>query len=107
MLFCLAPSLCVMPVLQLYNHRRNQLFDANEFLIIQEAVNQDDDPLKKLQGAKIVKCRVCKGDHWTTKCPYKDSLQPLQQKEQEEKGLLHENLYSTGKVKTAPVNLFN
>eukprot|EP00112_Aurelia_sp_Birch-Aquarium-sp1_P008861 Seg1988.4 transcript_id=Seg1988.4/GoldUCD/mRNA.D3Y31 product="Eukaryotic translation initiation factor 3 subunit G" protein_id=Seg1988.4/GoldUCD/D3Y31 len=51
----------------------------------EEAATQDDDPLKKLQGAKIVKCRVCKGDHWTTKCPYKDSLQPLQQKEQEEK----------------------
>jgi len=51
----------------------------------EEANNQEDDPLKKLQGQKIVKCRVCKGDHWTTKCPYKDSLQPLQQKEQEEK----------------------
>ena len=23
-------------------------------------------------------CRVCKGDHWTTKCPYKESLEPLQ-----------------------------
>ena len=65
-------------------------------------MNQDDDPLKKLQGAKIVKCRVCKGDHWTTKCPYKDSLQPLQQKEQEEKGLLYESLYSAGKVKNNP-----
>lgn len=59
----------------------------NQFFWIQEANNQDDDPLKKIQGQKIVKCRVCKGDHWTTKCPYKDSLQPLQQKEQDEKGL--------------------
>lgn len=25
----------------------------------------------------MVACRICKGDHWTTKCPYKDSLQPV------------------------------
>eukprot|EP00794_Sanderia_malayensis_P015925 gene15925-17526_t len=51
----------------------------------EDAHSQDDDPLKKLKGTKIVKCRICKGDHWTTKCPYKDSLQLLQQKEQENK----------------------
>ena len=22
----------------------------------------------------MVQCRICKGDHWTTQCPYKDSL---------------------------------
>jgi len=44
-----------------------------------------DDPLKKLKGNSIVKCRVCKGDHWTTKCPYKDSLQPLKDIEDKEK----------------------
>lgn len=35
----------------------------------------DNDPLKKL-GAhqKMVSCRYCKGDHWSTKCPYKDTL---------------------------------
>lgn len=27
-------------------------------------------------GKKIL-CRICKGDHFTTKCPYKDTLQPL------------------------------
>jgi len=27
----------------------------------------------------MVSCRICKGDHWTTKCPYKDSLAPLQE----------------------------
>ncbi|XP_071801958.1 eukaryotic translation initiation factor 3 subunit G-like [Asterias amurensis] len=41
---------------------------------------QDDDALKKLQSQRLVMCRVCKGDHWTTKCPYKDSLEPLQEK---------------------------
>jgi len=44
-----------------------------------------EDPLKKLKGSSIVKCRVCKGDHWTTKCPYKDSLQPLKDIEDKEK----------------------
>ena len=41
----------------------------------------DDDQLSKLSRegkVKIVQCRICKGDHWTTKCPYKDTLQPLQ-----------------------------
>ncbi|XP_062516210.1 eukaryotic translation initiation factor 3 subunit G-like [Corticium candelabrum] len=42
-----------------------------------ETLEQDDDPLKKLQGQKIVQCRICKGDHWTTKCPYKDMLGPI------------------------------
>jgi len=44
-----------------------------------------EDPLKKLKGGSIVKCRVCKGDHWTTKCPYKESLQPLKDIEDKEK----------------------
>ena len=25
----------------------------------------------------VVKCRICKEDHWTTMCPYKDTLGPL------------------------------
>merc|ERR1712083_202434 len=27
----------------------------------------------------IVKCRICKEDHWTTQCPYKDTLGPLRE----------------------------
>ena len=27
----------------------------------------------------VVKCRICKEDHWTTMCPYKDTLGPLQE----------------------------
>jgi len=50
-----------------------------------ENENDKDDPLKKLKGSSIVKCRVCKGDHWTTKCPYKDSLQPIKDIEDKEK----------------------
>ncbi|XP_070532535.1 eukaryotic translation initiation factor 3 subunit G-like [Ptychodera flava] len=52
----------------------------------EDALNQvDDDPLKKLTQQKIVQCRVCKGDHWTTKCPYKDTLEPLQMEEDKNK----------------------
>lgn len=47
---------------------------------------KDNDPMNKLKGTSIVKCRVCKGDHWTTQCPYKDSLQPLKELEAKEKG---------------------
>ncbi|CAI8055883.1 Eukaryotic translation initiation factor 3 subunit G [Geodia barretti] len=36
--------------------------------------HHDDDPLKKLSTKSMVTCRICKGDHWTTKCPYKDTL---------------------------------
>ncbi|XP_029657563.1 eukaryotic translation initiation factor 3 subunit G isoform X1 [Octopus sinensis] len=41
-------------------------------------IETDDDPLLKIKSQKIVTCRICKGDHWTTRCPYKDTLQPLQ-----------------------------
>lgn len=34
-----------------------------------------EDALSKLKDKqKMVSCRICKGDHWTTKCPYKDSI---------------------------------
>ncbi|RIA92479.1 eukaryotic translation initiation factor 3 subunit G-domain-containing protein, partial [Glomus cerebriforme] len=43
-----------------------------------ESVEESDLNKKKaaLIGKKIL-CRICKGDHFTTKCPYKDTLQPL------------------------------
>lgn len=27
--------------------------------------------------SKNIMCRICKGEHFTSKCPYKDTLQPL------------------------------
>ncbi|ELT93683.1 hypothetical protein CAPTEDRAFT_160910 [Capitella teleta] len=47
--------------------------------------DNDEDPLNKIKGQKMVSCRICKGDHWTTKCPYKDSLAPLQESLDEKK----------------------
>jgi len=58
------------------------------------AAAQDDDPMNKLKGQKIVQCRVCKGDHWTTKCPYKDKLAPIEEK------LTEAELESAGKEGT-------
>lgn len=36
------------------------------------AEKEKKNPLK---DAKI-KCRICSGDHWTTKCPWKDTMAP-------------------------------
>jgi len=42
---------------------------------------QDTSALDTLAASKrgIVKCRICKEDHWTTQCPYKDTLGPLRE----------------------------
>lgn len=39
--------------------------------------DKSEDAKKKanLKDAKI-KCRICSGDHWTTKCPFKDTMAP-------------------------------
>jgi translation initiation factor 3 subunit G len=42
---------------------------------LQEKAPEDDkkaDALKKMQ----IKCRICSGDHFTTKCPFKDTMAP-------------------------------
>ncbi|KAF2662423.1 eIF-3 RNA-binding subunit [Lophiostoma macrostomum CBS 122681] len=41
------------------------------------ADDKGEDAKKKasLKDAKI-KCRICSGDHWTTKCPFKDTMAP-------------------------------
>jgi len=47
----------------------------------EEPEGKDEDPLMKLKNMQkgIVKCRICKEDHWTTQCPYKDTLLPVQE----------------------------
>lgn len=32
------------------------------------------DKLKALGDKNVVKCRTCSGDHWTSKCPWKDTV---------------------------------
>jgi len=45
----------------------------------EEDKDESEDLKKKLMDAQKgqVKCRLCKEDHWTKQCPYKDKLQPL------------------------------
>jgi len=42
---------------------------------------EDDSAMAKLKASNkgVVKCRICKEDHWTTQCPYKDTLGPLRE----------------------------
>jgi len=45
---------------------------------IEEEDENEDVKKKLIDSAKgQVKCRLCKEDHWTTMCPYKDQLDPL------------------------------
>ncbi|XP_076646015.1 eukaryotic translation initiation factor 3 subunit g1 [Halictus rubicundus] len=38
-------------------------------------VEEDNlDKLKNMGDKGVVKCRNCNGDHWTSKCPYKDTV---------------------------------
>ncbi|KAI1318623.1 translation initiation factor eIF3 subunit g [Mortierella claussenii] len=41
--------------------------------IVQDVDDKHEAMKQQLQNKKIL-CRICKGDHFTTKCPYKDSL---------------------------------
>ncbi|ORX96570.1 translation initiation factor 3, RNA-binding subunit [Basidiobolus meristosporus CBS 931.73] len=43
---------------------------------IVETEDPDAKLKEQLKGKKIL-CRICKGDHFTLKCPYKDTLKPL------------------------------
>uniref|UniRef100_A0A8I6A465 Eukaryotic translation initiation factor 3 subunit G n=1 Tax=Rattus norvegicus TaxID=10116 RepID=A0A8I6A465_RAT len=68
------------------------------FITSKEDLNcqEEEDPMNKLKGQKIVSCRICKGDHWTTRCPYKDTLGPMQKELAEQLGL------STGEKEKLP-----
>jgi len=40
-----------------------------------EDKSENEKKKNNLKDAKI-KCRICSGDHWTTKCPFKDTMAP-------------------------------
>lgn len=50
-----------------------------QFISNKEDDKQDEERLIKdaVSTLKKVQCRLCKGEHWTTKCPHKDSLQSI------------------------------
>ncbi|KAI8060220.1 eukaryotic translation initiation factor 3 subunit G-domain-containing protein [Gongronella butleri] len=41
------------------------------------AAEEAQEKARSQLKAKNITCRICKGDHFTSKCPYKDSMQPL------------------------------
>ncbi|XP_018429654.1 PREDICTED: eukaryotic translation initiation factor 3 subunit G [Nanorana parkeri] len=78
-------ALSIMKVRRL-GYPNDCLLDA--LLLFQDLNSQEEeDPMNKLKGQKIVSCRICKGDHWTTRCPYKDTLGPMQKELAEQLGL--------------------
>lgn len=51
-----------------------------QFLSSNEEKNEHEDLKQKLlnaQKGQVRRCRLCKEDHWTKECPYKDQLEPL------------------------------
>jgi len=46
-----------------------------------EKEQSEQSALDKLKSSNkgVVKCRICKEDHWTTQCPYKNTLGPLKE----------------------------
>ncbi|KAI9313922.1 eukaryotic translation initiation factor 3 subunit G-domain-containing protein [Dichotomocladium elegans] len=41
------------------------------------AAEEAQEKLRRQAKSKNIMCRICKGEHFTSKCPYKDTLQPL------------------------------
>lgn len=37
----------------------------------------EEEKMKKSLATKAIRCRTCKGDHYSYQCPYKDSLPPM------------------------------
>jgi len=50
-----------------------------QFVTSKDEEEEQEDVKKKLmdQAKGTVKCRLCKEDHWTKQCPYKDKLEPI------------------------------
>jgi translation initiation factor 3 subunit G len=50
---------------------------------------QDEEKLIKqaVSTLRKVQCRLCKGEHWTTKCPYKDNLQSYMDQSADKPGI--------------------
>lgn len=41
------------------------------------AAETEEKQMKNSLSGASVKCRICKGDHYTARCPYKETLKPL------------------------------
>ncbi len=67
------------------NPSTTSLSDKITLHLVQDAksldadVDEEKDVKKELAKVAKIQCRNCKGDHWTSKCPYKDSVPPLEE----------------------------
>ena len=52
------------------------LFSRGQLVEVEEEKPDAFGALGKAKS-KLVVCRICKGDHWTLKCPYKDTIGAL------------------------------
>lgn len=54
---------------------------STNWRVSQKEETAEDAILKESLRDKKVTCRICKGDHFTARCPFKDTLQPLDEVE--------------------------
>ncbi|KAI8054534.1 eukaryotic translation initiation factor 3 subunit G-domain-containing protein [Syncephalis plumigaleata] len=47
---------------------------------LEDDVDEEEKKRQEMKSKKIL-CRICKGGHFTSKCPYKDTLKPLDELE--------------------------
>ncbi|CAO3691706.1 unnamed protein product [Umbelopsis ramanniana] len=43
----------------------------------EQQTDEQETKMRQALKSKNIMCRICKGEHFTSKCPYKDTLQPL------------------------------
>jgi hypothetical protein len=51
-------------------------FQTKKFLILKKTTKKEQDKNEPaIAPIPLIKCRYCKGDHWSAKCPHKDILE--------------------------------
>ena len=59
------------------SQKTTSLSEAIPFKLGLKAVKHEEkEPVKEAVGGGSLKCRICKGDHFTSKCPMKDLVAP-------------------------------
>lgn len=59
------------------SQKTTSVSESISFQLGLKTVKQEEaEPVKEAVGGGSLKCRICKGDHFTSKCPMKDMLAP-------------------------------
>ncbi|KAI9599179.1 eukaryotic translation initiation factor 3 subunit G-domain-containing protein [Syncephalis fuscata] len=69
---------------------------------IDEDADDEEKKRQEMKGKKIL-CRICKGGHFTSKCPYKDTLKPLDELETSVKPSMGAGAAAAGESKSSYV----